>query len=96
MRFFQTENKDSYLIFIIGLTFVILNSILLYYEVFYLPLLPILLAVTWLFFTSLEKGLLLIVFFVPFSIPLSKIVPGLPVDMFLPTEPLLAARRECS
>lgn len=91
MRFFQKENKDSYLIFIIGLTFVILNSILLYYEVFYLPLLPILFAVIWLFFTSLEKGLLLIVFFVPFSIPLSKIVPGLPVDMFLPTEPMLAA-----
>ncbi|MCF8379807.1 MAG: O-antigen ligase family protein [Bacteroidales bacterium] len=90
MRFFQTDIKENYLVLLVGLVFVILNTLLIYFEVYYLPVLPILIAVIWLFFTSLEKGLFLIVFFVPFSIPLSKVIPGLPIDMFLPTEPLLA------
>jgi len=90
MRVFQTDIKENYLVLLVGLVFVILNSVMLYYGVQYLPILPVLIAVIWLFFTSLEKGLFLIVFFVPFSIPLSKVIPGLPIDMFLPTEPLLA------
>ena len=32
----------------------------------------------------------LVVFFVPLSIPLSTLVEGLTIDMYLPTEPLLA------
>ena len=91
MQFLRSENKDLYTVLLVGFTFVILNSLLLYFEVFYLPLLPIFLVLAWLFFVSLERGILLIVFFVPFSIPLSTLVPGLPVNLFLPTEPLLAA-----
>jgi O-antigen ligase len=38
---------------------------------------------------SLDKLLFLVVFLTPLSLPLSELVQGLPIDMFLPTEPLL-------
>lgn len=38
---------------------------------------------------SLDTLLFLIVFFVPLSVPLSELAPNLPIDLFLPTEPLL-------
>lgn len=91
MSLLRQEYKEFQQVFYIGLAFVLLNAILLYFEVYYLPVLPILFVIGWLLFSSLDKAVLLVVFFVPFSIPLSKIIPGLPIDMFLPTEPLLAA-----
>jgi putative inorganic carbon (HCO3(-)) transporter len=39
---------------------------------------------------AVDKYLLVIVFFVPLSVPLSALVEGLAIDMYLPTEPLLA------
>jgi O-antigen ligase len=39
---------------------------------------------------AVDKYLLAIVFFVPLSIPLSTLMEGLAIDMYLPTEPLLA------
>jgi O-antigen ligase len=74
-----------------GLVFVIINTILIYKEVYYLPLLPVIIIVAWLLVTSLEKSLFLIVFFVPLSIPLSMLIHDIGMDLFLPTEPLLAA-----
>jgi len=41
-------------------------------------------------FVSVDRYLLAIVFFVPISISLSRLVEGLAIDMYLPTEPLLA------
>ena len=38
---------------------------------------------------SYDKLIWVVVFCAPFSIPLKELVPGLPFDMFLPTEPLL-------
>jgi len=70
---------------------VVLNAILIRFEIFYLPALPILILVLWLAFTSLDKFIYLIVFLVPFSIPLTNIVGRqIGVDLFLPTEPMLA------
>ncbi len=77
-------------IWAVSLFFVALNGILIYKEIFYLPLLPFVLLFILVAFTSLDKLLLMIVFFVPISIPLSFLVKGLPVDLYLPTEPLLA------
>lgn len=74
-----------------GLVFVIINTILLYKEIYYLPLLPVVLIVAWILLTSLEKSLFLIAFFVPLSIPLSTLTKNLGFDLYLPTEPLLAA-----
>ena len=74
----------------ISLLFVALNGFLIYKGIYFLPLLPFALFFILLAFTSLDKLVLMIVFFVPLSIPLSFLVKDLPVDLSLPSEPLLA------
>lgn len=51
--------------------------------------LPFLFAILLLAIYSFDKIIHLVVFMSPLSVPLSEMVPGLPFDMFLPTEPLL-------
>jgi putative inorganic carbon (HCO3(-)) transporter len=72
------------------ISFVALNSIMLALEIFYLPLVPAVLLFLVLAVVAVDKYLLVIVFFVPLSIPLSILTKGLSIDMYLPTEPLLA------
>lgn len=72
------------------ISFIALNSIMLVLEIFYIPLIPALLVFLALAVVSVDKYLLAIVFFVPVSVPLSRLVDGLSIDMYLPTEPLLA------
>jgi putative inorganic carbon (HCO3(-)) transporter len=84
------ERYPKGLLWGILISFVALNSILLALEIFYLPLLPVVLMFLVLALVAVDKYLLLVVFFVPLSIPLSKLVEGLAIDMYLPTEPLLA------
>jgi putative inorganic carbon (HCO3(-)) transporter len=70
---------------------VVLNTSLIHFEIYYLPVIPILLFLLWLAFSSLDKFVYLIVFLVPFSIPLTNIVGrNIGVDLLLPTEPMLA------
>ena len=51
--------------------------------------LPLVLVILLLAIYSFDKLLYLVVFFTPLSLPLSQVMPGLPFDMYLPTEPLL-------
>jgi len=51
--------------------------------------LPMVLVIVLLAFYKLDSLLLLIVSLTPLSLPLSELIPNLPFDMFLPTEPLL-------
>jgi len=51
--------------------------------------LPVALGIVLMAFYAFDKLLYLIIFFTPLSLPLSEIIPGLPINMFLPTEPLL-------
>ncbi len=73
-----------------SLLFITLNAIFIYNEFYLFSLLPFVVLLGMAAFLSLDKLLLVLVFFVPVSIPLSELVPGLPIDMFIPTEPLLA------
>ncbi len=71
--------------------FVFLNTILLHFEIYYFPVIPVLILLIWMAFASLDKFIYLIVFLVPFSIPLTNLVGrNIGVDLFLPTEPMLA------
>jgi O-antigen ligase len=72
------------------ISFIALNSIMLALEIYYIPLIPALLVFLVLAVVSVDKYLLVIIFFVPVSVPLSRLVDGLSIDMYLPTEPLLA------
>jgi O-antigen ligase len=51
--------------------------------------LPLGLFIALLAIFAFDKLLYLVVFFTPLSLPLSEIIPGLPFNMALPTEPLL-------
>ena len=51
--------------------------------------LPFVFAIALLAVFALDKLLHLVIFFTPLSLPLSELVHGLPINMFLPTEPLL-------
>jgi len=85
--------RDRYpkiLLWGILIAFVALNTIMLAFEIYYIPLIPVVLLFAALAIVSVDKYLLTIVFFVPLSIPLSVLTDGLTIDMYLPTEPLLA------
>ena len=58
-------------------------------EAYLLSALPFILAILLLAVFSSDKILWLVVLFTPLSLPLTSFFPGLPVDLFLPTEPLL-------
>ena len=85
-----TEKYPRALLWGILISFLALNSLMLALEIFYVPLVPAVLLFLALALVSMDKYLLLIVFFVPVSVPLSRLVEGLSIDMYLPTEPLLA------
>jgi putative inorganic carbon (HCO3(-)) transporter len=70
-----------------GLLFAVINAVLVAMEVFYAPLLPILLALVLLALFALDKLVLLIVFLTPLSVNITDIGGG--VGMTLPTDPLL-------
>jgi len=72
-----------------ALLFVLANVLSLAFGFYMLNLLPVALILIALAFVSFEKTLLLILFFVPFSIRLKELFPTLNVDLYLPTEPLL-------
>ena len=72
-----------------SILFILANAVFMYYELYYMALLPMVVAVSVFTLVSLDKVLLLIVFCVPLSVPLRELVPNLEVDFYLPTEPLL-------
>ena len=84
------DQHQRYLFWGIVLSFIILNAVMLAFEIYYVPLIPAVLLFVVLAIVSVDKYLLAIVFLVPLSVPLSTLVNGLSIDMYLPTEPLLA------
>ena len=82
--------KEYYHVYIAAFVFIALNSILTFLEIFYLPVLPFVVIIILLAFLSLDKLLILTVFFVPFSVPLSRFIGKTGIDLSLPTEPILA------
>ncbi len=73
-----------------AILFIALNTFFIYKEFYLFSLAPLVLLLIAGAFLSLDKLLLAVVFMVPLSVPLGELVKGLPIDMFLPTEPLLA------
>lgn len=82
--------KKEWWIYGIATLFILTNSFLIYKEQFLFSAAPLVLLVVVTAFLRLDLLMLAIVFFVPLSVPLSEVIQGLPIDMFLPTEPLLA------
>ena len=82
-------SKNKILFYSISLLFIAINLVLIVYDTYYFAFLPLILIFLLAGFVSLDKVILSIVFFTPLSIRLDYIVPNIPVNLYLPTEPLL-------
>ncbi len=82
-------SKNKILFYSISLLFIAINQVLIAYDTYYFAFLPVILIFLLASFISLDKIILSIVFFTPLSIRLDYIVPNIPVNLYLPTEPLL-------
>jgi putative inorganic carbon (hco3(-)) transporter len=83
--------KDSklYVLYGIALTFIALNAVFIAKEMYMLMAIPLAFAVMLLFFFSLDKLLLLLVFLTPLSFEYKNEAMGFAID--LPTEPIIVA-----
>lgn len=78
------------LFYLISALFILLNAYFLVVKhSMIINVLPFVLFIALLALFSFDKLLYLVVLFTPLSLPLSELVHGLPINMFLPTEPLL-------
>ncbi|MEX0987147.1 MAG: O-antigen ligase family protein [Bacteroidales bacterium] len=82
--------KTPVWLWIAALAFVAVNAVFIAFEVYYIPLVPVLILFVLVAFTRMDILLLSIVFFAPFSLQLSYFVEGIGVDLYLPTEFMLA------
>jgi len=71
----------------VGGVFALINALLVAFEFYYAPILPVFLAIVLLAFFALDKLVLLIVFLAPLSVNIADI--GMGVGMAIPTDPLL-------
>lgn len=83
------KNKNKILFYSISLLFIAINILFIVNDIFYIAFLPVILLFVFASFISLDKILLAVVFFTPLSVQLDDIIPGIPVNLYLPTEPLL-------
>lgn len=78
------------LFYVLSALFILLNAYFLVKKhSLIINVLPLALVILLLAIYSFDKLLYLAVLFTPLSLPLSQVMPGLAVDMHLPTEPLL-------
>lgn len=86
---FLRDNSRQAAAFTAGMVFLLVSLAVTRQYFNFLWLLPLSLAMLLMAFISLEKFLILTVFLVPLSIQLRFIFPGIPSDIFLPTELML-------
>lgn len=84
-----SQKQKNAWIFFISIAFVALNSVAIAKEFFYFSLVPLGLLIVFLALFALDRLLMIVIFFVPLSVPLTYFMPGLSFNMALPTEPLL-------
>ena len=84
-------DKNKILFYSISLLFIAINIAFIAYDIYYVAFLPVLLIFLLAGIISLDKILFTVVFFTPLSIRLDYIIPQIPVNLYLPTEPLLLA-----
>jgi O-antigen ligase len=85
----QKSRNDIWFVIILSLLFVAANSFFLYRQTFVASAIPFLLLIAvWVFFAP-TKLFFALAFLAPLSIPLRRLIPGLPFDFWFPTEPIL-------
>jgi len=82
-------SKNKILFYAVAFLFVAVNLFFIAQDIYYIAFLPVILLFILAGFVSLDKVLLAVVFFTPLSVRLDDIFPAIPVNLYLPTEPLL-------
>lgn len=77
-------------VYLVSLAFIALNAYWIKKEIMLVNAIPFALIVVFLAIFKIDILLLALMFFVPLSVPLSEFFYGSPIDMFLPTEPIMA------
>lgn len=90
MQILAENKKTPVWLWLASIAFIGINAVFLAYEVYFIPLIPVIFLFALVAFTRLDILLLSIVFFAPLSLQLSYFVERIGVDIYLPTEPLLA------
>ncbi len=84
-----TDKSVNGWVIALSVIYIILSAIVAYMGSLALSIIPLAIFVAYLAFFKLDWLMFGLVAFVPLSIQLRFIVPGLPFDLFLPTEPLI-------
>jgi putative inorganic carbon (hco3(-)) transporter len=87
LKFFT--KKENIIVLVLSLLFILVNAKLVTMGIPWLNLLPMVFLIVIMALFSLDNLMFLLVFFVPLSIPLNRLVEGLPVNLSLPTEPII-------
>ncbi len=78
--------NNKYLLLFSGL-FIAINSLLIYYNIFYaIVVIPVVLLTIWYVIYDLKKIFLATVFLTPLSILISEFIPDIPADLSFPSE----------
>ncbi|MFW5721250.1 MAG: O-antigen ligase family protein [Bacteroidota bacterium] len=83
------QNNNKILFYSISTLFIAVNLFFIAFDIYYIAFLPVILLFIFASFISLDKVLLAVVFLTPLSVRLDDIFPSMPVNLYLPTEPLL-------
>lgn len=81
------ENKTLY---ISAFIFIIINAVFIYYGELYFLAFPFVILILWTAIFNLDKLILIVAFLTPLSILLSEFNRYTPVNLAIPTEPILA------
>lgn len=81
------QQKNIKWVFAISVAFMLINALCIYFEFYYLNLLPAALLIVFLALFSLDKLTLIVVFLTPLAVNLKDIEGGL--GLSLPTEPII-------
>ena len=84
------KDKNKTVFFLFSFFFIALNLVFIAYDIYYIAFLPVLILFLFTAIISIDKIFWLAVFFTPLSVRLDEFIPGIPVNLSLPTEPLLA------
>jgi putative inorganic carbon (hco3(-)) transporter len=82
--------RENLLVFVVTLFYIVINAISTFKGFYWLYFLPLVAVVFYIALISIEKLVLIIVACVPFSIQLSNIIGKTGIDLYLPTEPIIA------
>ncbi|MBU8891132.1 MAG: O-antigen ligase family protein [Bacteroidales bacterium] len=84
------KDKNKAVFYLVSFIFIAVNLVFIAHDFYYAAFLPVLILFLFAGIVSIDKLFLTVVFFTPLSVNLDDLIPGISLNLSLPTEPLLA------